>query len=69
MPSETLYANTYAPNPRSAVDVLAFVLTPAQAFSAGSDAEELAAVEQLLGEAKHAAIRRWLHFRALAVEN
>ncbi len=64
MQAETLYASSYSPDPRSAVDVLAFVLTPAGAFTAGGDEEEVAAVEELLGEAKHEAIRRWFDLRA-----
>jgi hypothetical protein len=69
MQAETLYANSYSPDPRSAVDVLAFVLTPAGAFAVGGDADELAAVEELLVEAKNQAIRRWLDLRSIVVEN
>ncbi|MEZ4358797.1 MAG: hypothetical protein R3B48_01340 [Kofleriaceae bacterium] len=69
MPAQTLYASTYSPDPRSALDVLAFVLTPAGAFAAGGDEEERAAVEELLGEAKCEAIRRWLALRGHIVEN
>lgn len=68
MEAETLYASSYSPDPRSAVDVLAFVLTPAGAFAAGGDADELAAVEELLGEAKNEAIRRWFDLRATAAD-
>ncbi len=69
MEAETLYASSYSPDPQSAVDVLAFVLTPAGAFAAGGDAEELAAVEELLGEAKTEAIRRWFDLRTVVIEN
>jgi hypothetical protein len=54
---ETLYSSTYQPNPRSALDVLAFVLTPVQAFASHPD--ELEAVAELLGAAKSEAIERW----------
>ncbi len=69
MQAETLYASSYSPDPRSAVDVLAFVLTPAAAFAVGGDAEELAAVRELLGEAKCVAIKRWLDLRPIATPN
>ncbi|HEU0029972.1 MAG TPA: hypothetical protein VFQ53_05015 [Kofleriaceae bacterium] len=54
---ETLYSSSYQPDPRSALDVLAFVLTPVEAFA--SDPEELEAVAELLGAAKSEAIERW----------
>jgi hypothetical protein len=54
---EMVYSSTYQPNPRSALDVLAFVLTPVEAFA--SDPEELAVVTALLGAAKSEAIERW----------
>jgi hypothetical protein len=54
---ETLYSSTYQPNPRSALDVLAFVLTPVQAFA--TDPDELEVVAELLGAAKSEAIARW----------
>jgi hypothetical protein len=69
MEAQTLYASSYTPDPRSAVAVLAFVLTPAGAFAVGGDEDELAAVEELLGEAKNEAIRRWLDLRATSLEN
>ncbi|MBK7534137.1 MAG: hypothetical protein IPI49_01975 [Myxococcales bacterium] len=69
MQAETLYASSYSPDPRSAVDVLAFVLTPASAFAVGGDAEELAAVVELLGEAKSVAIQRWLDLRISPLQN
>ena len=55
--SETLFTSTYTPDPKSALDVLAFVLTPIEAFA--SDPEELEAVAELLGAAKEEAIERW----------
>ena len=55
--SETLFTSTYTPDPKSALDVLAFVLTPIQAFA--SDPDELEAVAELLGAAKEEAIVRW----------
>jgi predicted ATP-grasp superfamily ATP-dependent carboligase len=54
---ETLFTSTYTPDPKSALDVLAFVLTPIQAFA--SDPDELEAVAELLGAAKEEAIERW----------
>jgi predicted ATP-grasp superfamily ATP-dependent carboligase len=62
--AETLYSSTFQPDPRSALDVLAFVLTPIAAFA--SDPEELEAVAELLGSAKTEAIERWL---SLTVED
>jgi hypothetical protein len=60
---ETVFASSYAPDPRSARDVLAFVLTPVSAFAAVDDPDELAAVTELLGSAKAEAIERWLQLR------
>jgi hypothetical protein len=54
---ETMFNSTYQPNPRSALDVLAFVLTPVGAFA--SDPDELEAVAMILGAAKSRAIERW----------
>ena len=55
--SETLFTSTYTPDPKSAIDVLAFVLTPIEAFA--SDPNEFEAVAELLGAAKAEAIERW----------
>ena len=54
---ETVYTSAYTPDPRRALDVLAFVLTPIEAFSA--DPGELEVVAELLGAAKLEAIERW----------
>ena len=64
---ETVYSSTYQPDPASARDVLAFVLTPVEAFA--HDAEELEAVSELLGSAKAEAVRRWFSLRDEAVRN
>ena len=64
---ETLYSSTYQPDPRSALDVLAFVLTPVEAFAA--DPEELEAVAELLGAAKSEAIERWQSLRSESAQN
>ncbi len=64
---ETLYSSTYQPNPRSALDVLAFVLTLVQAFA--NDPDELEAVAELLGAAKTEAIERWRFLLAQAQDN
>lgn len=61
---ETLFSSSYQPNPRSALDVLAFVLTPIGAFA--SDPEELEAVAEILGAAKCEAIERWHLLRTQA---
>jgi hypothetical protein len=62
---ETMFSSSYQPDPRSALDVLAFVLTPVGAFA--SDPDELEAVALVLGAAKSEAIERWqsLHSEAL----
>jgi len=54
---ETLYSSSFQPNPTSALDVLAFVLTPVEAFA--NDPDEREAVAELLGAAKCEAIERW----------
>jgi hypothetical protein len=59
---ETLFTSTYTPDPKSALDVLAFVLTPIEAFA--SDPDELEAVAELLGAAKAEAIERWQNLRS-----
>lgn len=60
---ETLYSSSYQPDPRSARDVLAFVLTPVEAFAHVDDPEELEAVTELLGSAKEEAVKRWFTLR------
>jgi len=61
---ETMFSSSYQPNPRSALDVLAFVLTPIGAFA--SDPDELEAVAEILGAAKSEAIERWQSLRTEA---
>jgi hypothetical protein len=56
---EVLYQSAMTPDPRSPRDVLAFVLCPIEAFAPTGDADELAAVEELIGPAKIEAVRRW----------
>ncbi len=56
---ETLYSSSYQPDPRSALDVLAFVLTPLEAFASVDDPAEREAVAELLGNAKAEAVKRW----------
>ena len=58
---ETLFSSSYQPNPHSALDVLAFVLTPIEAFA--SDPDELEAVAEILAAAKSEAIARWRSLR------
>lgn len=55
----TLYSSGFEPDPSDALDVLAFVLCPLRAFAPGGDADELAAVAEMIGPAKEEAIRRW----------
>jgi hypothetical protein len=57
--SETVYSSSYQPDPKSALDVLAFVLTPATAFATADDPDELAAVAEMLDSAKKQALERW----------
>jgi hypothetical protein len=64
---ETLYSSSYQPDPKSALDVLAFVLTPIEAFA--SDPDELEAVAELLGAAKSEAIERWQSLRSQGASN
>ncbi len=54
---ETLFTSSYTPDPKRALDVLAFVLTPIEAFA--TDPDEFEAVAELLGAAKCEAIERW----------
>lgn len=56
---QVVYQSSMAPDPRSARDVLAFVLCPLEAFAPAGDADELAAVEELITPAKIEAVRRW----------
>ena len=58
---ETLFSSSYQPNPYSALDVLAFVLTPVGAFAA--DPSEREAVAEILAAAKSEAIARWRSLR------
>jgi len=62
--SETMFSSSYQPNPCSALDVLAFVLTPVGAFA--SDPDEIEAVAEILGAAKSEAIERWQSLRTRA---
>lgn len=64
---ETLFSSTYQPNPQSALDVLAFVLTPAGAFA--DDPDELEAVAEVLEAAKCEAIERWQSLRSESRRN
>jgi len=60
---ETLYSSEYQPDPKSALDVLAFVLTPVEAFASVDDPAEREAVAELLGAAKAEAVKRWYKLR------
>jgi hypothetical protein len=55
----------FAPDPDSALDVLAFVLCPARAFAPAGDAEELLAVRELMRPMKAEAARRCLRAASL----
>jgi hypothetical protein len=61
---DTLFSSSYQPNPQSALDVLAFVLTPIGAFASSPD--ELEAVAEILCAAKSEAIERWQSLRTEA---
>jgi hypothetical protein len=63
MEPETVFSSSFAPDPASARDVLAFVLAPAEAFTSGEGADELEAVIELLDTAKAEAVRRWHDLR------
>jgi hypothetical protein len=66
---ETLYSSSYQPDPKSARDVLAFVLTPVAAFAQVDNPEELEAVTELLGEAKQEAIDRYFSLHSEKASN
>jgi len=66
---ETLYSSSYQPDPNSALDVLAFVLTPLEAFASVDDPNEREAVAELLGNAKAEAVKRWFWLRGEATRN
>jgi hypothetical protein len=66
---ETLFSSSFTPDPRNALDVLAFVLTPVEAFADGSDADEMEAVAELLGAAKTEAVERWYSLRSDSIAN
>lgn len=54
-----VYSSGFQPDPNDAVDVLAFVLCPLEAFAPGADQDEIAAVAEMIGPAKEEAVRRW----------
>ena len=66
---ETLYTSSYSPDPESALDVLAFVLTPVLAFASADDPDELEAVTELLDSAKEEAIKRWYSLHNYTISN
>ena len=66
---ETLYSSSFQPDPKSALDVLAFVLTPVEAFAQIDHPEEREAVAELLDAAKAEAIKRWYSLRNEDVRN
>ncbi|HUS31826.1 MAG TPA: hypothetical protein VMZ53_25170 [Kofleriaceae bacterium] len=49
--------------------MLAFVLTPVEAFAQVDDPDELEAVTDLLGAAKEEAVKRWFSLRDEAIRN
>ncbi|MEZ4367407.1 MAG: hypothetical protein R2939_14200 [Kofleriaceae bacterium] len=65
---ETVYSSSFQPDPRSARDVLAFMLTPVEAFAVPGDDEEFEAVSEMLEGAKMEALTRWygMHVEATA---
>ncbi len=58
-----VYSSGFQPNPLDTVDVLAFVLCSPGAFVPGGDADDMAAVLELIQPAKEEAIRRWQEAR------
>ena len=66
---ETLFSSNFQPDPKSARDVLAFVLTPPEAFAPAGDADELEAVAELLDSAKAEAIKRWYSLQTESVRS
>lgn len=54
-----VYSSGFVPDPNDAVDVLAFVLCPLEAFAPGGDPDEIAAVAEMIAPAKEEAVRRW----------
>jgi hypothetical protein len=66
---ETLYSSSYQPDPMSAIDVLAFVLTPVEAFASVDDPDEREAVAELLGNAKEEAVKRFFTLRNESASN
>lgn len=68
-PGEVLFQSSMTPDPRSAIDVLAFVLCPVEAFAPCGDDDELAAVEELIAPAKTEALRRWYQAHTGAARN
>jgi hypothetical protein len=66
MASETVYASGFTPDPKSALDVLAFVLCPPEVFAPTGDPDEIAAVAELIEPAKVEAVRRWHSLQPVA---
>lgn len=58
-PGHVVYQSALTPDPRSARDVLAFVLCPLEVFAPAGDEDELAAVAELIQPARVEAVRRW----------
>jgi hypothetical protein len=54
-----IYSSGFQPDPHDAVDVLAFVFCPLEAFAPGAGPDEIAAVAEMIGPAKEEAVRRW----------
>ena len=54
-----VYSSGFTPDPHDAVDVLAFVLCPLEAFAPGAGPEEMEAVLEMIAPAKEEALRRW----------
>lgn len=54
-----IYSSGYAPDPKSARDILAFVLCPSEVFVSEEEAEEAETVAEIVGPVKEEAVRRW----------
>ena len=66
---EVVYQSAMTTDPGSAIDVLAFLLCPLEAFAPAGDADELAAIEELIQPAKIEAVMRWYSTHSRSSQN
>ncbi len=60
----SFYSSGYQPDPGNALEVLAFLLCPAEVFAPGGDAQEVEAIAVLMLPCKEAALRGFTEARA-----